>query len=709
MKNAGSILKVSSVALVILLSVSLAGENAANKIDRYSIVTRNNIIYTTPNLDAPLTVGNGKFAFTADITGLQTFPQACQRIPLTTMAEWGWHEFPNTLAYQLSDTFVEIDTWGRKVLYNRNKGCPAADYLRANPHQISLGLAGLVLNKADGSPIQVTDIQNINQRLELWKGLLTSRFEVEGQSVAVETCVHPNRDMISIRIQSPLIKAGRLRLSLKFPYAAGSRDSDPSDWNSPQKHQTTMEVISPLLALFRRCMDQKHYVCFTGFSGQSAIEQIQEHQYLIIPPQQSDTFDCSIVFQESADAISIPSAETAQTECATYWKNFWMTGGAIDLSQSKDPRAKELERRIVLSQYLTAIQSVQQYPPQETGLTCNSWYGKFHLEMHWWHSAHFALWGRLPMLERSLGWYFDILPAARKIAQRQGYKGVRWPKMTSPDGQDAPSSIGPMLVWQQPHPIYYAELVYRQKTNADTLNKYKDIVFQTADFMADFVHWQPEQKRYVLGPPLIPAQENYDYAVTFNPTFELCYWYWGLQTAQQWRTRLGMERDEKWDHIINNLSPLPIRDGVYSAVEPKPFTNKTDHPSMLAALGLLPKTPLADAQIMRATAQQVYKTWKWPDTWGWDYPMLAMTAARVGLPELAIDAFFIDSEKNTYLSNGHNYQGENLPLYLPGNGGLLAAVAMMAAGWDGAPDKHAPGFPDNGQWVVRWEGLESMP
>ena len=52
-------------------------------------------------------------------------------------------------------------------------------------------------------------------------------------------------------------------------------------------------------------------------------------------------------------------------------------------------------------------------PPQETGLTVNSWYGKFHLEMHWWHAAHFALWNRTPLLEKSLGWYDRILPAAR--------------------------------------------------------------------------------------------------------------------------------------------------------------------------------------------------------------------------------------------------------------------------------------------------------
>jgi len=73
------------------------------------------------------------------------------------------------------------------------------------------------------------------------------------------------------------------------------------------------------------------------------------------------------------------------------------------------------------------------------------------------------------------------------------------------------------------------------------------------------------------------------------------------------------------------------------------------------------------------------------------------------------DALFVDAQKNRYLANGHNYQSARLPVYLPGNGGLLTAVAMMAAGWDGCPDRPSPGFPDNGRWNVRWEGLRPMP
>ncbi len=65
--------------------------------------------------------------------------------------------------------------------------------------------------------------------------------------------------------------------------------------------------------------------------------------------------------------------------------------------------------------------------------------------------------------------------------------------------------------------------------------------------------------------------------------------------------------------------------------------------------------------------------------------------------------------KNIYLPNGHNPQGGPLPLYLPGSDSLLYATTLMAAGWDGAPKVNAPGFPQDGQWTVRWEGLKPAP
>ena len=116
-----------------------------------------------------------------------------------------------------------------------------------------------------------------------------------------------------------------------------------------------------------------------------------------------------------------------------------MSGGAIDLSETADPRAHELERRIVLSQYVTAVHSSGIMQPQESGLTCNTWFGKFHIEMYWWHCAHFALWGRPQLLENSMSELLRILPKAREIARKQGFCGARWPKMIGPEGNQSPS------------------------------------------------------------------------------------------------------------------------------------------------------------------------------------------------------------------------------------------------------------------------------
>jgi hypothetical protein len=333
--------------------------------------------------------------------------------------------------------------------------------------------------------------------------------------------------------------------------------------------------------------------------------------------------------------------------------------------------------------------------------------------MHWWHAVQFALWGRFDLLEQSLGYYQSILPRAIDTARRQGYSGARWPKMTDPSGAESPSTVGPFLIWQQPHPIYYAELAYRQHGDRQTLEKYRDIVFATAHFMASFAARDDATGRYVLGPPLQSAQEVFPKATTRNPTFELTYWRWGLETAQRWRERLGIEREPKWDDVLAHLSRPTVVDGKYAFTETTPdsFTNPRwahDHPIVLGSLGMLPG-PGIDPATMRQTLDWVWDNWNWNDTWGWDYPLVAMCAARVGEPARAVDALLMDTPKNTYRANGHNYQRPGLSVYLPGIGGLLTSAAMMAAGWDGCPDKHAPGFPDDGTWQVRCEGLRPLP
>jgi hypothetical protein len=640
-----------------LLAAVPAAMAAQSIRDRRPTVQRHNPILTAFDARSPLSVGNGEFAFTADVTGLQTFPERYEKgCPLCTQSQWGWHSFPNPRGfsletYRMTEDGYPVDSKGQLEAYN---------WLRENPHRLNLARIGLRL--PPGEPT------NIQQTLDLWSGVLSSRFEVAGEMVEVETCVHPLFDLLAVTLTSPLIDKGGLGIGIAFPY--GSTGIHASDWTKPELHRTTVERRSERSLAFLRQLDGDHYFVALSWEGAAEFGLESEHDFTLRPRGPRIAFTVHF-----APEALLTSATVRQTFDAAreYRAKFWNSGAAIGSENS------ELERRIVLSLYLTAIQSAGSLPPQETGLTCNSWYGKFHLEMYWWHTAHFALWGRAEMLERSFGYYERILPKARATARRQGYAGARWPKMVGPDGRESPSNVGPWLIWQQPHPIAIAELLYQAKPTRATLERYAPIVFESAEFMASFAKYEEQKGRYVLGPPLIPAQENHPPRETWNPTFELEYWADALETAQIWRRRLKLKEDDKWERVRTKLSRLPVQDGVYLAHEncPQTFAQRNrDHPSMLMAMGYLPGK-LADAQTMRRTYQKVLESWKFSDTWGWDYGMMAMTAARLGDRKLAMEALLMDTPKNRWLPNGHTWQRENLPVYLPSNGALLSAVAMM--------------------------------
>lgn len=690
----------------------ISGCKGKQSINRKALVGRHFPSVTKPDSLSPFTAGNGEFAFTADITGLQTFPDYYKNgIPLGTLSQWCWHSAPNKNGFKLDQAYKYFDSCERKIPYASNQQPEAAGWLRANPHRLHMGQIGFRLLKNVGSKAEMNDLSGIRQTLNLWQGIIKSYFMLEGEKIAVETAVQPDQDRIAAKIQSENLGKGLAGIEFKFSYGSESWGKESADWAKPEKHSS--EIIESLTSsvLIKRTLDSTTYYVRIQWKGSAVLSRTDKHDfYLSINERKKFEFSASF----SPDPIrSDLTPVDVFRKSSGHWKNFWKSGGAIDLSGSTDPRANELERRIILSQYLTAVQCAGSLPPQETGLTYNSWYGKFHLEMHWWHAVHFALWGRKDLLEKSLGWYKKILPVAEQTARLQGYSGVRWPKMTDPDGRESPSGVGVFLIWQQPHPIYYAELLFMVTKDPDILNKYSELVFQTAEFMASYTCRVEQGNRYNLGPPLIPAQEIYKPGSTFNPPFELSYWHFGLKTAQLWRERLGMARVEKWDQILENLSEFPEKCGLYINAEnaTETFTDpwhRNDHPTVLGAFGMLPNDKI-DIEKMRGTLKKVMESWNWQRTWGWDYPLVAMTAARVGEPEIAIDALLMNVQKNTYLNNGHNFQDQRLTIYLPGNGGLLSAVAMMAAGWEGAPELPAPGFPKNGEWIVKVERIHRMP
>ncbi len=182
----------------------------------------------------------------------------------------------------------------------------------------------------------------------------------------------------------------------------------------------------------------------------------------------------------------------------------------------------------------------------------------------------------------------------------------------------------------------------------------------------------------------------------------LAYWYWGLTAAQKWKERLQEAKDDQWEEVRLKLAAPDQANGVYLGIEgaTESYSNMElmeDHPLVLGAYGILPAWDKLDPEVMRQTMHRIAELWDWPSTWGWDYPMAAMSAVRLDEPELALEFLLKDVQKNTYLRNGHNYQSEHLRIYLPGNGGLLITISMMCAGYEGCETEN-PGFPKDGKW-----------
>jgi hypothetical protein len=250
--------------------------------------------------------------------------------------------------------------------------------------------------------------------------------------------------------------------------------------------------------------------------------------------------------------------------------------------------------------------------------------------------------------------------------------------------------------------------MYKKSGNKKILQKYTTLVEETANAMSSMLVWDQKNNRYMLDAPIWISQELYTPAQSRNPTYELAYWRFGLETAQQWRINQGLPINEKWQKQINQLSALPIKNKKYVAMESIPDTfdnaaSREDHPSMIAPTAFFNDAHV-DKKIMNNTLDAIIKSWAF-DTkiWGWDYPMLAMTSARLGRQD-AVDLLLMKSKNNYYLANGHCPQvGADLAVYLPANSSLLTAVAIMLE--KNSQTGERIGFPKNKGWDVRAEGF----
>lgn len=294
-----------------------------------------------------------------------------------------------------------------------------------------------------------------------------------------------------------------------------------------------------------------------------------------------------------------------------------------------------------------------------------------------------------------------------------GWEGARWPKMTDPGtGVSSPGDTNAQLVWQQPHPIYLAQLAYQASPTRETLQKWDKVLTATADYMASYAGLNAATGKYDIGPPTIGVTENTPANSTRNLAFEIAYWRYGLDTAADWKRKLHQPVPEKWTHVASNLALPPQVDGLYTVYDGlnSSWWNDTklngDPRSLIMLQGILPDTPAVDPEVALRTADKVWEIWADANIRGWGRPVLAINSARIGNPERAIyhltayDYWKFD-DAGFAIRGG---DGGTPPPFMPGNAGFLLAIAYCVAGWQGS-DADTPGFPKDGSWTVKHEGF----
>ncbi|CAH0000650.1 unnamed protein product [Clonostachys byssicola] len=639
------------------------------------------------------------------------------------MSSWAWHnDSLPTNGEELSDyTGVPWDTHGRNISYDiPDPNLPqVSQWLIGNPNRINLGRIGL---KYKNMSLEAALISNPRQELDVWNGLVTSQFTIDGEDVKVITQGDFDTDSVTFSIQSSLIKNGDLQVELDFPYPpihtttykyevfAGSYDFPANHTTVGRKNCKAANTAH----IYHEMQNTRYYVNLRWPSN-SALELSREeprgstavnaHRFTLGATGTQDEWrgpsaEISFTANFSPTRAVADLPEEIRKRNTNGWHQYWNEGGFVDLTESSNWAADELQRRIILSQYHVRVNSAATgQSPQESGLMNNGWYGKFHMEMVVWHHAHWATWGRQKYFDNIFPALYDkLLPSSRARAEAMGWEGARWPKMTELiTGVSSPGEVNGLLLWQQPHAMLMASFAYQANSTEQTLQRWDEVVTASADYMASYAWKNVSTGRYDLGPPSYGVTENTPPRATLNLAFEISYWRYGLDVARTWKRLLNQPIPELWTTVAENLAPPPQVDGLYAVYEglnstwwDDPKLN-ADPRSLIMMKGFMPDSPAVDSEIALKTADKVAEVWTDEKIRGWGRPILAINSARVGRPERAV-----------YHLTAYKYWNFDDAVVFELTFRLL--VSYMAAGWNGSTTD-APGFPNDGTWTVKHEGL----
>ena len=695
-------------------------------------VSRHNLVYEVPP-QHPLFTGNGSLGMSVDASGTQLLKQHYAPHTVSTIAQNIWydprmpehlkgtefsvHTYPHgenhTLAYPYASTPVQQELY---------------DWLRRHPNKCNLANFALTLEvgeKALRSPVELTVF---DQQLDLYDGLVRTHYQWEGVHTRLESFVHATKDLIVFHVADSAISpvSRTLRITISDPegfdprYETGPPAPKPGEerWRVRPLEHTGQSSNQRVFWALRPLPNGFSYGLIGGVTKEVESVHFSEKEISVeLAPRPQDEFTVFLFIvsekeNQNPTAFGKEFIENALQqgypallrEHQQWWHDYWGRS-AIEL-ESGDERGKKLEEWYYRSLYYLASNDRGPLPPAEGGLVANSWFGKFHLEMHFWHAAGFLAANRPECVRPSLQWYLEVLPQAKKNAEAMGLKGAKYPKMTSFRGQDSPGLTNLRIYWHVGEISTLIWWYYLYTQDREFLRTMYPVLAESADFVASFLVENPTTAQYELWPPIATCDETTDFDKVRNPAFELAEFKAALNLAIAASELLRQDENKRahWIHVRDHLAPIANNGEVYLIYEgfEESWTPRhtRSHPSVLGPF--FPAFVVPDDEMIRATYDKVLALWNWDEVWGWDFGFAAAVGAWLNRPEDAVQCL-LKAEKK--ISPVATFSGGGVNSYLPGNGALVLAInEMLLRSLDGTLHLFS-GIPSS--WRAKFENLRA--
>lgn len=278
-------------------------------------------------------------------------------------------------------------THGRNVSYDiPDPELPAiSQWIIANPNRVNLGRIGL---KYQGETLVEDQILDARQELHVWDGIVTSTFTIDGTPVTVVTQGDFDSDAVVFQIDSDLVSSGDLVVELDFPYppihvVEYKYEVFVGSYDFPLNHTTVGKkgCGNPNTAHIYHEMQETRYHVNLRWPGKTPLDLsrdepgVHAHRFTLAPKKKTSSITFTAHFSQDLQTPDAPAK--IQKRNVEGWHEYWNEGGFVDLTASSNPKADELQRRIILSQYHVRVNSASTgQPPQESGLMNNGWYGE---------------------------------------------------------------------------------------------------------------------------------------------------------------------------------------------------------------------------------------------------------------------------------------------------------------------------------------------